>query len=59
MHSISLLNKIQKIGVDSLKDLKVLRGKGEISTDLILMVDEMYLQRAAQYQSKEEGNLCK
>ena len=63
--SISLLNKIQQGGVDSIKALKVLKEKGEMSTDLILMVDEMYLQKAAQYQSgeyvgaDEEGNLFK
>ena len=63
--SISLLNKIQQGGVDSLKALKVLREKGGISTDLILMVDEMYLHKAAQYQAgeyvgaDEEGNLYK
>ena len=43
MPSISLLNKIQQGGVDSLKVLKALRAKGEILTNLILMVDEMYL----------------
>jgi len=43
----------------------MLREKGEISGDLILMVDEMYLQKAAQYQSgeyvgaDEEGKLFK
>ena len=51
--SISLLNKIQQGGVHSLKALKVLREKGGISTDLILMVDEMYLHKAAQYQAGE------
>ena len=51
--SISLLNKIQQGEVDSLKALKVLREKGGISTDLILMVDEMYLHKAAQYQAGE------
>ena len=65
MPSISLLNKIQQGGLDSLKALKVLREKGEISTDFILMVDEMYLHKAAQYQAREcvsaneEGNLYK
>ena len=63
--SISILNKIQQGGVDSLKVLKVLREKGGISTDLILMVDETYLHKAAQYQAgeyvgaDEEGNLFK
>ena len=62
---ISLLTKIQQGGVDSLKASKVLREKGEISTDLILMVDEMYLHKTAQYQAgeyvgaDEEGYLYK
>lgn len=63
--SISLLNNIQQGGVDSLKALVVLREKGEISMNLILMFDEMYLQKAAQYQAgeyvgaDEEDNLYK
>ena len=63
MPSISLLNKIQQGKVDSLNALKVLREKGEISTDFIVTVDEMYLHKAAQYQAgeyvDEEGNLHK
>ena len=65
MPSITILNKIQQGGVDSLKALKVLREKGGLSADLILMVDEMYLDKAAQYQggeyvgAGEEGNLYK
>ena len=65
MPSISLLNKIEQGGIDSLKGLKVLREKGGISTDLIIMEDEMYLHKAAQYQAgeyvgaDEEGNLYK
>ena len=39
-------------GVDALKSLKVLQDKGEISNELILMSDEMYLQQAAQYQAE-------
>ena len=63
--STLLLNKIQQGGVDSLRALKVLQGKGGVLTDLILMVDEMYLHKAAQYQAgeyvgaDEEGNLYK
>ena len=65
MPSRTLLNKIQQGVVDSLKALKVLQEKGGISADLILMVDEMYLDKAAQYQTGEyvgageEGNLYK
>ena len=63
--SISLLNKLQQGGVDSVKAIKMLREKREISDDIILMVDEMYLQNSTQYQSSEyvgadeDGNLYK
>ena len=63
--SILLLNKIQQGRVDSLKILNILQEKGGISTDVILMVDKMYLHKAAQYQAgeyvaaDEEGNLFK
>lgn len=65
MPSISLLNKIQQGGVDSLKALRTLHERGQISRDLVLMVDEMYLQKATQYQggeyvgADEEGNMYK
>ena len=57
------MNKIQQGGADSLKALKVLLKKGGILADLILMVDEMCLHKAAEYQAgeyvgaDEEGNL--
>ena len=63
--SVSLLNKIQQGEVDAIKAVKLLREKGENSTDCILMVGEMYLQKAAQYQggeyvgADEEGNLLR
>ena len=49
--SISTLHRIQAGGVDSLKAAKKLREKGHISSDVILMVDEMFLQKEASYQS--------
>ena len=49
--SISLLQKIQQGGVDSVKALKRLREAGEISADVILMFDEMFLRKLAQYQN--------
>ena len=61
--SISTLHRIQAGGVDSLKIAKKLREKGHISCDIILMVDEMFLQKEASYQSgdyvgeDEEGDL--
>ena len=63
--SFSLLNKIQKGGVDAVKSIKLLREKGEISNDIVLLVDEMFLQKSTQYQSgeyvgaDENGNLYK
>ena len=63
--SFSTLAKIQKGGIDVLKAVKLLMEKGEISRDIILMVDEMYLQKSTQYHSgqyvgaDEEGNLYK
>ena len=61
--SISTLHRIQAGGVDSLKAAKKLREKGNISSDVILMVDEMFLQKESSYQSgdyvgeDEEGEL--
>ena len=51
MPSISLLNKIQQSGVDSLKALKVLQEEDQISTDLVLMMNEMCLHKVGQYQA--------
>ena len=65
LSSVSLLNTIQQGRVDTIKAVKLLREKGKISTDCILMVGEMYLQKATQYQggeyvgADEEGNLFK
>ena len=53
MLSLPLLNKIQQGGVDPLKALKTVHEKGLFSCDCILMIDEMYLQKSAQYQSGE------
>ena len=65
MPSISLLNRIQLGGVDAMKALKLLFEKGKISKDVIISVDEMYLQKSTQYQCGEyvgaddDGNLYK
>ena len=42
--SISLLRKLQGSGVDSMKAIIRLRDTGEMSSDLCLMIDEMYRQ---------------
>ena len=57
--SISLLSKLQTGGI------KFLRKKGEISSDIVLIVDEMYLQKGTQFHggkyigADEDGNLYK
>ena len=62
---LSLLNKIQRGAADALKAFKIFHEKGSFSRDCILMTDQMYLQKSAQYQSgeyvrvEEEGNLYK
>ena len=51
--------------MDSGKALKILHEQGKISKDCVLMVDEMYLQKATHYHSgeyvgaDEDGNLYK
>ena len=63
--SISLLNKLQAGGTDTIKSFKFLLEKGEISRDIIIMFDEMYLQKCTQYHggtyegANEEGELYK
>ena len=65
MLSLLLFNKIQQGRVDALKALKKVHEKGAFSFDCILMINEVYLQKSAQYQSgkyvgvDEEGNLYK
>ena len=65
MLSFPLLDKIQWGGINALKALKIVHEKGSFSSDCILIIDEMYLQKSAQYQSGEnegvdkEGNLYK
>ena len=53
MPYLSLLKKIQQGGVDMLNVLKALHEKSSFSCDCILMIDEMYLRKYAQYQSGE------
>ena len=55
--SLPLFDKIQKGGVDALKALKRVHDKGSFSCECILMIDEMYLQKSAQYQSGEYEGL--
>ena len=48
-----LFDKIQQGGVDALKAIKIVHEKGFFSSDCIVMIDEMYFQKSAQYQSGE------
>ena len=65
MPSLSLLEKISKGGVDPVKSDKLLLAKGRISEDVILMIDEIYLQKSEEYHCgeivgcDEEGKLYK
>ena len=47
--SILLLNKIQQGRIDSIKALKILPENEKILNLCMLMVDEMYLEKTAQY----------
>ena len=61
--SMSLLKKIQQGGVDVVKAIKCLRQKGKMSDDIILIADEMYIQKGTQFAggeyvgADEDGNL--
>ena len=49
----SLLEKLRSSKVDSLKAAKLLKEQNKISTDVVVMVDEMYLQKRAQFAGGE------
>ena len=53
MLSLPLLNKTQQGSIDPLKAITTVHEKGSFSCDCILMIDEMYLQKSAHYQSGE------
>lgn len=63
--SFSLLEKLQKGAVDSVKAAKALKEKGDLSDEIILMADEMYLQKGTQFDggnyvgANEKGELFK
>ena len=62
---MSVLKKLTSGEVDSLKVAKLLLEKQTVSSDCVLIIDEMYLQKSVQYHSgdfvgqDEEGNLFK
>jgi hypothetical protein len=47
--SVSLLRRITAGKIDALKTAKLLRENGSISDDVILILDEMYLQKCEEY----------
>ena len=49
--SFPLLKKLHQGGVHSLKAAKTLLNEGSISADVILMSDQIYLQKSTQYHS--------
>ena len=63
--AMSTLRKLQKGSVDALKEVKLLLDTGQISNDIIMIIDEMYLQKCIQYTggeylgSDDERNLYK
>ena len=63
--SLSLLKKNTKGGIEPLKAARVLIEQGKIGTDVVLLLDEDYLQKDSQYQdgklvgADNEGNLYK
>ena len=63
--SLSLLKKLTEGGIKPLKAAKVLLEKRKIGTDVVLLLDEVYLQKDSQYQDGKlvgtgnEGSLYK
>ena len=47
--SLSYLKALSKGGIEPIKALKLMLEKGEFSTDCVLLVDEMHLQKGVQY----------
>ena len=63
--SLSLLSKIGKGKIGTIKYAQALKNDGEISEDICLLLDEMYLQKCEEYfggeltGSDENGELYK
>ena len=63
--SMSLLKKLKAGGIEPLKATKLLLQQNKIGKDIVLLADEMYLQKGMQYQggkligSDEDGTLYK
>ena len=52
--SLSFLRKISEGSIDTVKGLKALKAKGKISSDVILIFDEMYLARSILVEKQSE-----
>ena len=48
--SVSLLKRLSQGGLESLKEVKLLLNKRKIDKDIVLLADEMYLQKELQFQ---------
>ena len=65
MPSLSLLRKLTTRKIDPVTSLKALKENGNISGDVILLFDEMYLQKCEEYVggktvgTDEDGKLYK
>ena len=47
--SLSYLKKLSKGGVEPVEALKVMLQEGKVSSDCVLLIDEMHLQKESQY----------
>ena len=65
LQSVSFLKKLTSGKIDALSSAKLLKSSGKISEDVILMFDEIYLQKCKEYEGGEttvvdfSGNLYK
>ena len=63
--SVSLLKRLSQEGLEPLKAVKLLLNERKIDKDIVLLTDEMYLQKELQFQQgkligcDENGNLFK
>ena len=51
--SVSLLRNLKSENVDAVRAARLLKKKGAISEDVILMADQMYLQKCVQYSGEK------
>ena len=62
---MAILRRLKSGSIDAIKAAKVLKENNSISEDIILVADDLYLQKSAQYSgglyvgTDEKGNLLK